>query len=117
MDVAVGTDIWVAVGSTGMGDAVAVGVGGNRVGVGDAGTGVGEKGVYVGVLIVGVLVGVLIKVGVIEGGIFVAVSGMEPNSYAPISYPAPCGLLLPTMSSVTLEFMPLSIQGELACKR
>ena len=73
MDVAVGTDIWVAVGSTGMGDAVAVGVGGNRVEVGDAETGVGEKGkgVYVGILVgvliavlVAVAVGVLVRVGV-----------------------------------------------------
>ena len=56
-----------------MGDAVAVGVGGNRVEVGDAETGVGEKGkgVYVGILVgvlitgtVGVLVGELAAVAV-----------------------------------------------------
>ena len=81
IDVAVGTDIWVAVGCTG----VEVG-GGKRVGVGDAGTGVGGKGVYVGILVgvlvaatVGVLVGELVAVikavtdGVMLGGMGVIV--------------------------------------------
>jgi hypothetical protein len=98
VDVAVEIDVWVAVGTTGMGDAVAVGVGGNRVGVGDAETGVGEKGVYVGTLVgvlvavtVGVLLGILVAVtvGVLVGELVAAAVGgiAPPQGYAPMSEP------------------------------
>ena len=81
----------MAVGSTGAGDAVAVGVEGNRVGVGDA--------VGVGICLVGVILGTLEGVALKTTGVFVGIrvgatvlQGNAP-AYPPFSPPVQAGEL------------------------